>query len=91
MSPVETHPMFRPPINRGMRVLDRAFFHKEIPLAAARISNTRLIAQLRTDLDRSGTSLLLGRVKPLRPDPDQALAAQGRKCYLLKPEIKHDG
>ena len=74
-----------------MRVLDRASFTKRIPLSAVRIGHPHLISVLRAELDRTGILLLRDRLKPLRPDPDQAVAARGGKCMLLTPEIKHDG
>jgi tRNA (guanine37-N1)-methyltransferase len=83
--------MFRPPINRGMQVLDRACFTKKIPTSAARIGNKKNIAKYRVELEQAGDLLLLDRYKPLQPDPDQAIAANGGKCFVLKPEVKADG
>ena len=81
--------MFRPPINRAMHFLDRSFFQKEVPISAARILNNQRISNLRRELERAKDLLRLERTSVVRPDPD--LAAQGKKCLLLKPEIKHDG
>lgn len=83
--------MFRPPINRAMRTLDRSFFRKTVPLSAARIHKNQDISQCRQQLLKSKDMLELERLTAIHPDPDQELARQGRKCLLLKPEIRHDG
>ncbi|KAH0550933.1 hypothetical protein GP486_007699 [Trichoglossum hirsutum] len=80
--------LFRPPINRAMRVLDRSFFTKEVPLSAARIFDNRLITKFRTDLSRD--LLKLERISSVRVDPDPNNAEAGRKCLLLRPEVKVD-
>ena len=78
--------MFRPPVNRAMRALDRSFFKKSILLAAAQVLNVREIAkcqnQLKSDL------LNLDRLANVRTDP---VTNSTRKMLLLKPEIKTDG
>jgi tRNA (guanine37-N1)-methyltransferase len=81
--------LFRPPINRAMRVLDRPFFTKEIPISAARIFDNRLITKFRTDLSRD--LLKLERISSVRTDPDPGNVEAGRKCLLLRPEVKVDG
>ncbi|KAF2679364.1 hypothetical protein K458DRAFT_422398 [Lentithecium fluviatile CBS 122367] len=78
--------MFAPPVNRAMKVLDRAFFHRTIPTAAARIFKNQDIARCRTELDRTHDALK-NRISPVRPDPDDARARKGGKCLLLRPEI----
>lgn len=83
--------MFRPPINRAMRQLDRAFFTKRIPLCAARVSNVKHIARLRTELERSKDLLPQSRIRAIQPDPDEARAAKGGKCLLLREGIRVDG
>lgn len=77
--------MFRPPVNRLMKVLDRSFFQKTIPLSAAQINDSRRIASLRTELTQD--VLQLERLPVVRP----AQNASGLKALLLKPEIKADG
>lgn len=76
--------LFRPPINRAMRVLDKSFFTKEIPLSAARVFDDRLITKCRTDLARD--MLKLERISSVRFDPEG-----GKKCLLLRPEVRVDG
>ncbi|KAI9778128.1 MAG: tRNA(m(1)G37)methyltransferase [Geoglossum umbratile] len=84
-SSVETTAMalFRPPINRAMRVLDKSFFTKEIPLSAARVFDDRFITKCRTDLARD--MLKLERISSVRFDPEG-----GKKCLLLRPEVMVD-
>ena len=82
--------MFAPPVNRAMKVLDRSFFQKTVPTAAARIFNTKDISRCRTDLDRSHDALK-NRLSPIRPDPDETRAQKGGKCLLLRPEIVPSG
>lgn len=81
--------MFRPPINRAMRILDRSFFSKDIPLSAARVPSVQNISRCRSELERSRDLLKLSGVVTVRQDPE--LLDQGKKCLLLRPEIKHDG
>ena len=67
-----------------MKVLDRSFFQKKVPLAAARILDKKHIAKLRTEL---GSDLLnLERVSSVKDDPKD----QGSKALLLRPEIRCD-
>ena len=77
--------MFLPPVNRTMRVIDRKFFQKSIPLAAARVT-TLQIAQCRSQLGRD--LLNIDRVAVMRPDPSDEGDAQGRKALLLQPTIQ---
>jgi len=74
--------MFRPPVNRAMRALDRSYFYKKIPLAAATVLESRNIAKYRTELHDE--MLKLDRVPTVKQDPRQ----KGLKTLLLKPEIR---
>ena len=76
--------MFRPPINRAMRVLDRSYFQKKIPLAAAKVLQKKQIAKCRADLTHD--LLKVERVSVVRDDPVE----KDQKALLLKPEIKPD-
>ena len=79
--------MFRPPINRAMRALDRSFFQKTIPLAAARVCDNKQISKFRSEL---GHDLLnLDRMPAVRAvkDPDGNEA----RALLLRPGVKQDG
>lgn len=77
--------MFRPPVNQTMKVLDRLFFRKEIPLAAARVQEKEQIAKFRAELQPD--ILRLERFKAVKNDPIK----RGFKSLILRPEIKFDG
>jgi len=79
--------MFRAPIHRGMRVLDRTKFAKIVPLKAARIFDNKNISRVRSELERSKDALVRERLGSVHPDPDAELAKAGRKCILLRPEV----
>ncbi|KIW07639.1 hypothetical protein, variant [Verruconis gallopava] len=80
--------LLRPPVNRAMRQLDRAFFQKTVPLAAARIFSNQQISQCRKDLEKSRDLLRHERISPIQLAP--GANNTGLKCLLLKPNIKHD-
>ena len=84
MTESEYAEMFRPPINRAMRVLDRSFFQKRVPLAAARITEKKHIAKCRMELEND--LLKLERVSVVKDDPVE----KNHKALLLRPEIKSD-
>lgn len=86
MNSAELPEIFRPPVNRSMQVLDRAFFKKVVPLAAVSIADTREISNVRKELDRSGALLRLNPIKTLRDDD----LSPGAKCLLLRPGIHSD-
>lgn len=79
--------MFRPPINRAMRSLDRAFFKRTLPTSAARINDRKQITKYRSDLHFD--ILKLDRMQTVVSvrDPQGADA----KALLLKPGIRFDG
>lgn len=81
--------MFRPPINRSMRVLDRSFFRKKVPLAAARVFDQRNIPLVRTEL--RGDVLQVERVPAVTVDPRVQDKKSAVKSVLLRPEIRPDG
>lgn len=74
--------MIRPPVNRLMKVLDRSFFKKSIPLSAARVMDNRKISRVRKELKGD----LLDRV---HLDPIRSI--NQTKALLLKPEVKAGG
>lgn len=69
-----------------MRVLDRNFFQKSVPLAAARVLENNQISQCRSRLSQD--LLQVDRIAAVRPDPSDQGSAQGRKALLLQPEIR---
>ena len=79
--------MFRPPVNRAMRVLDRSFFQKSIPISAARIRDNKQISKYRTELGHD--TLRLDRMQTVRSVRDSE--GQETKALLLRPEVKQDG
>jgi tRNA (guanine37-N1)-methyltransferase len=85
----ELSAMFRPPVNRAMRVLDRSFFRKIVPLSAATVLKASDISRVRNELQRSRDLLSAPRLNPIRvaqgDNPDQ------KKCILLREGVKHDG
>lgn len=83
--------MFRPPVNRAMRVLDRSFFQKKIPVSAARVVDNKTISKCRSELFRSKDALLLERYQIVRPDPTESDAKAGKKCILLRPQVDDKG
>ena len=70
-----------------MRVIDRKFFQKSVPLAAACVTKPH-IAQCRSQL--SWDLLKVDRIAPLRPDPSDEGRAQGRMALLLQPAVRPD-
>lgn len=80
--------MFRPPLARGMRTLDRNVFQKTVPLKAARVFENQNISKVRTQLERSKDALHQERLGSVFPDPDSERAKAGKKCVLLRPEIR---
>ena len=83
--------MFRPPVNRAMRVLDRSFFKKTVPVSAARILDNKTISKCRSELQRSKDTLSLERYTVIRPDPLEPDVKLGKKCILLRPQIDDKG
>ena len=79
--------MFRAPLQRGMRTLDRATFAKTVPLKAARVFDNKNIAKVRTALERSKDALQQERLGSVYSDPDPERAKAGTKCVLLRPEV----
>lgn len=85
----ETPAMFRPPVNRAMRTIDRSFFRRNVPLSVARVFKTSDISNVRKDLIKSRDILLLPRISPIREVKDQ----DGKvwKAMMLREDLKVDG
>lgn len=81
--------MFRPPINRTMRVLDRSFFRKTVPLSVAAIHKASDIASVRRDLLKSRDILSLPRLTAIREIRDAE--GQVQRGVLLREGVKADG
>lgn len=83
--------MFRPPINRAMRHLDRKLFEKRFPLTAAMVQDNTQISTIIGELHKSKDLLRLERISSVKPVPAETPAAANQKCVLLKPEIRISG
>jgi tRNA (guanine37-N1)-methyltransferase len=84
--------LLRPPVNRAMRTLDRAFFNKTVPISAARIFSNQHISQCRKDLEKARDLLGHDKISSVQPEPAGVEGgASGRKCLLLRPDIRHNG
>jgi tRNA (guanine37-N1)-methyltransferase len=81
----------RAPLGLGMTTLDRSVFSKTFNLAAASIRDHRNIAKYKNQLTTDGLIFDRPRFRFLRPHPDSTLAAAGRKCLLLREQVKPDG
>ncbi|KAL4897640.1 Met-10+ like-protein-domain-containing protein [Aspergillus ambiguus] len=79
--------MFRPPVNRAMRVLDRSFFKKTVPLSAATIFKNSDISRVRGELQKSRDLLNLPRLSSIKEVKTEDAV---RKCLLLREGVKHD-
>ncbi|KAL8805058.1 MAG: hypothetical protein Q9200_005574 [Gallowayella weberi] len=80
--------MFRPPVNRAMRTLDRAFFQKDVNLAAACVLDSKNIATYRKDLHND--IIQVERLLPIRSVPPNAFTDKSMKCLLLRPGTRTD-
>lgn len=85
---VVTTDLFRPPIHRAMRRLDRSLFRKKVPLAAAKVLEINQISSCRRALRQD--LLTIKFINPVRLDPDDP-SGKGPKSILLKPAIKPHG
>ena len=83
MNSAELQGIFRPPVNRSMRVLDRDFFYKTLPIAAATVFDNRNLSTVRAKVQSAGDLLSVFSIKAVLPDE----IVQGRKCVLLRPGI----
>ncbi|KAL4782048.1 hypothetical protein BJX76DRAFT_349668 [Aspergillus varians] len=79
--------MFRPPVNRAMRVLDRSFFKRSVPLSAATIFKPSDISNVRNQLMKSRDHLAIPRLNSIREVKKDDTVM---KCLLLREGIKHD-
>ncbi|EAS37001.3 tRNA methyltransferase Trm5 [Coccidioides immitis RS] len=83
--------MFRPPVNRAMRVLDRSFFKKTVPLSAATVLENKNISRVKSELTKSNDMLALPRILPIRkPQVIKNEDDEARKCLLLREGVKAD-
>lgn len=97
--------MFRPPVNRTMRVLDRSFFKKTIPVSAATVLENKNISAVRKALSSSKDALSLPRFDECTASMAEKLVvgrdgrtleltpyeSRRKKCLVLRENIKYDG
>ncbi|OQE29658.1 hypothetical protein PENSTE_c002G04648 [Penicillium steckii] len=86
--PRELPAMFRPPVNRAMRTLDRSFFRKTVPLASAKIFKNSEISRLRKELASTKDLLAIPRLSSVQEIKEQDGSI--RKALLLRETLKHD-
>lgn len=79
--------MFRPPINRAMRVLDRSYFRKTVPIYAVRVPDVREIVKLKAKLGHD--VLKLERMQNVQKIKDKR--GLPGKLLLLRPEVRREG
>lgn len=82
--------MFRAPVNRAMRTLDRSFFQKHVQISAARVLKNQDISRCRSELQKSQDALALPHLPMVRDYPVED-GKPGQKCVLLRPELHEDG
>lgn len=87
--PRELPTMFRPPVNRAMKTLDRSFFRKTVPIAAAKIFEKSQISNVRQELGKNKDLLVLPRLNVVRDFKEQDGVI--RKGLLLREDIKANG
>ena len=81
--------LFRaPPAARAAKTLDRALFARALPTTAACVRENKLISKYRKQLEKTKEMLLLDKFDPIASDPEPMFASQGKKCLVLKPEVK---
>ncbi|KAI1618233.1 Met-10+ like-protein-domain-containing protein [Exophiala viscosa] len=83
MNSADLPELFQPPVSRSMKTLDKSFFRKVIPLAAASVSDMKQITNVRKELEKSSDMLKINPIKPLREDETMP----GAKCFLLTPGV----
>ncbi|KAK2741749.1 tRNA(m(1)G37)methyltransferase [Myotisia sp. PD_48] len=83
--------MLRPPINRVMRTLDRSFFQRTIPLAAATVFDPKNLKPIKNQLIQSKDILSAPRLQTIYPVQNPATKEEARlKCILLREGLKAD-
>ncbi|KAH7133533.1 hypothetical protein EDB81DRAFT_903677 [Dactylonectria macrodidyma] len=81
--------LFRAPAAvRAAKSLDRALFANTLNAAAASVKENKLLSKYRKALEKTNEVLFFERFNPVLPDPDPALASQGKKCIVLAPQVK---
>ncbi|OAQ63350.1 Met-10 protein [Pochonia chlamydosporia 170] len=81
--------LFRAPAAaRAAKTLDRTLFSRTMPTIAASVRDNKLIAKYRKQLDKTNEVFTINKFDPIAADPDEELARVGRKCLILRPDLK---
>lgn len=84
--------LFRSPAAaRAAKTLDRSIFSRTLPTAAVSVRENTLISKYRKQLEKTKEVFALDKFDLIAADPDPSLAAQGKKCLILKPHIQPNG
>lgn len=85
--------MFRPPVSRAMRVLDRNFFKTETAISAARVFDVKQLSRIRGAILKSKDVLDVRQLHPIQSVPEalKGNTKEEQKCILLRPGVVHDG
>lgn len=84
--------LFRAPAAaRAAKTLDRTLFSRTIPSAAACVAENKLLSKYRKTLEKTNEVFSLERFNVVAPNPEPSLAKEGRKCLVLKPQVKASG
>ncbi|KAL1955733.1 hypothetical protein VTO42DRAFT_8131 [Malbranchea cinnamomea] len=84
--------MLRPPVNRGLRVLDRSLFKATFPLASATVFESKNISRIKNELMKSKDIMHAPGIMAVKAVQDirDKEADLKRKCVLLRQEVKVD-
>lgn len=83
---------FRAPAAARMaKILDRSLFTNTLQAALACPRDNKLLSKYRKELEKTGEVLLLHRLDYVKPNPDPAQAALGKKALVLQPKVNADG
>jgi len=90
--------MFRPRVNRAMRVLDRNFFKTETAISAARVFDIKQLSRIRGAMLKSKDILDVRQLHPIQSIPEKcrnaaevAVKLGEQKCILLRPGVVFNG
>ncbi|KAI5285561.1 tRNA(m(1)G37)methyltransferase, partial [Ascosphaera aggregata] len=78
--------MFRPPVNRLMRKLNRSFFRKTVPMAAATVFDKRQIGPVKNALMKTKELCVAPRIIPVRPAPSDGKTPEEGIIWDLRKE-----
>ncbi|KEY67543.1 hypothetical protein S7711_02459 [Stachybotrys chartarum IBT 7711] len=75
-----------PAAARAAKTLDRSLFSHTVPTAAACVRDNKLIAKYRKELEKTRELITIDKYNCIVPSPD--LSAQGKRCLVLRPEVR---